>query len=234
MDIIFMSHLQNIFFAIGLASLAACNQDTHKEQTNNSITPADTGTDTATDTGIGNPWITTPAYTLYELAYYHDANGNLDEEAGKTSLEEYFNAYDSLVPLLVSLWAPWCGPCISELPLLNDSVSQDVRILGVAYGSNDLQETLDYRIEEVQEIGDDLGGWKFDNKTALWDNTYDFETEYIRNGQEEGSITIPAFVLLDADGQIRLAIEGSLTSGAQYTRNYYTLYDMLETLAEEN
>ena len=86
----------------------------------------------------------------------------------------------------------------------------------------------------MQEIGDDLGGWKFDNKTALWDNTYDFETEYIRNGQEEGSITIPAFVLLDADGQIRLAIEGSLTSGAQYTRNYYTLYDMLETLAEEN
>lgn len=210
-----MSFYKNISLATGLSSLIACASDTKKNQEK----------DTAIDTEV-----TTPAYTLYELAYYYDKKGNLDEKAGKTSLQEYFNDADPVAPLLVNLWEPWCYPCVVELPLLNDSVSQDVRILGVAYGSDDLQETLDYEIGEVQRLGDELGGWKFDNKTALWTDTWNFDTEYIRNGVEKDTLAVPSFVLFDTEGNVAWAAESSLTSDGEYTQNYIDLYDALESI----
>lgn len=42
-------------------------------------------------------------------------------EAGETDFEE---ALDATVPVLVDLWAPWCGPCRVLSPALEELASQ--------------------------------------------------------------------------------------------------------------
>lgn len=109
--------------------------------------------DTTEDTNsFENAQAYTPTYTLYELVFDEDTNENAYEEPVKACLEEHFHAFDPYAPLLVSVWTPSCDSCVTELLSLNDVVNQEEKDFNETYGSNELQEKMNYHIKRLQEI----------------------------------------------------------------------------------
>jgi thiol-disulfide isomerase/thioredoxin len=88
-------------------------------------------------------------------------------------------------PLLIDLWATWCGPCMGELPLLN-------RIRKATAGT-DLKMIA---IDEDSEPGVAV--------TLLKRRNYDWQDFHFNPGVTKGLPTtaIPLLVLIDATGKI--------------------------------
>lgn len=98
-------------------------------------------------------------------------------------------------PLLVNFWASWCGPCIEEMPALQQvstEVSGQVAFLGV-----DVQDNADNAQAFLEQVGVD-----YDQAS---DPAADFFTE-------TGGFGMPTTLLVDAEGVIRYRHTGGVTA----------------------
>ncbi|MEZ5371160.1 MAG: TlpA disulfide reductase family protein [Microthrixaceae bacterium] len=97
-------------------------------------------------------------------------------------------------PVIVNVWASWCAPCRTEMPLLQraaETYADRVVILGVA--SNDSPEA-------AQEFLDDFG--------LTYPNVFDVSSE-IRT--ELAVTAYPTTYVFGADGRLQVTIAGGIS-----------------------
>lgn len=96
--------------------------------------------------------------------------------------------------LVVNLWATWCGPCIAEMPMLDDVATTratEVTVVGVNVGD---------RADEAAAFAADLGVG------------YPILTDPDGNLQTALGVTgLPATVLIDDAGEVLDVHQGALT-----------------------
>lgn len=88
-------------------------------------------------------------------------------------------------PLLINLWATWCGPCVAELPALGKLAVERVGELQVVIVSQDTQ---------VDKVGPFLKEHGVPQLEAWLDAKNDLTFHY-------GTGTLPTTILYDADGK---------------------------------
>lgn len=85
----------------------------------------------------------------------------------KIDLAEYFKSYDYLI---LNLWATWCKPCINEIPILNEAVSnfkeKNIKFIAIACDESkskaiNFLATYDFRFEQtfVKDISTSKDLW---------------------------------------------------------------------------
>lgn len=103
--------------------------------------------------------------------------------------------------VLINLWATWCGPCIGEMPHLNEMqekfASQGFEIIGL--NTDDESKTDIDAFAEKQKLNYELG-WA-DGKLM---------TEFVKISRLQG---IPQSILINRDGQLT----GVFTGGSKKT-----------------
>lgn len=100
-------------------------------------------------------------------------------------------------PLIVNFWAPWCGPCVREMPELSqlaaDSVGKNINVIGIGIDSP----------TNIAEFGT-----KFNISYPLYVAGMS-GTELSRSfGNSAGSL--PYTVLIGADGKVKKTYLGSI------------------------
>jgi thiol-disulfide isomerase/thioredoxin len=88
-------------------------------------------------------------------------------------------------PLLINLWATWCGPCVAELPMLGKLAVERVGELQVIVVSQDTQ---------TDKVGPFLAAHGVPQLAAWLDPQNDLTFHY-------GTGTLPTTVLYDKDGK---------------------------------
>jgi thiol-disulfide isomerase/thioredoxin len=111
--------------------------------------------------------------------------------------------------VLVNNWAFWCPPCRAEMPALEKYYqahkSQDFTVIAVEAG--DQFEDVDYHVKS------------FEMSFPVWLDPYE------KSLRAFNSISLPNSVVIDAQGQVRLAWTGPIT--------YKTLEKYVTPLLEE-
>jgi len=94
-------------------------------------------------------------------------------------------------PILVNLWATWCGPCVLEMPTLDKLAQQQADKLQVVTISQDLRGT------------EQVGPWWAAHKPVLLQPYTDPENHMLSglNGGDVGRGSLPTTVLFDKDGK---------------------------------
>lgn len=88
-------------------------------------------------------------------------------------------------PLLINLWATWCGPCVAELPMLGKLAVERVGELKVLTVSQDMQ---------TEKVAPFLAAHGMPHLEAWLDPKNDLTFHY-------GTGTLPTTVLYDAKGR---------------------------------
>jgi thiol-disulfide isomerase/thioredoxin len=88
-------------------------------------------------------------------------------------------------PLLINLWATWCGPCVAELPMLGKLAVERVGELKVLTVSQDMQ---------TEKVAPFLAAHGVPQLEAWLDPKNDLTFHY-------GTGTLPTTVLYDAQGR---------------------------------
>jgi len=118
---------------------------------------------------------------------------SMNDAAGKPALLSQFKGK----PLLVNFWAPWCGPCVKEMPELSALASElkpkNIHVIGVGIDTptNILEFTTKYNIAYPIYVG---GMGATDLARAL--------------GNANGGL--PYTVLIGADGKVVKTYLGTL------------------------
>ncbi|WP_195210489.1 TlpA family protein disulfide reductase [Actinomarinicola tropica] len=97
-------------------------------------------------------------------------------------------------PVVVNIWASWCAPCRTEMPLLDDaarSYGSDVAILGVASKDDP---------GEARRFLDDLG--------ITYPNVFD-ESGQVRVAL--GLTAYPTTYVFGTDGRLRARVDGGIS-----------------------
>ena len=103
-------------------------------------------------------------------------------------------------PLLVNVWATWCGPCVREVPLLQDlhTATDEVGVVGVL-----TQDTVEHGLQFAED--DSLG----------------FDMTYASVHDEQGTVMRrygsgpPITLFVTAQGKVAHVQRGEMTSKAQ-------------------
>jgi thiol-disulfide isomerase/thioredoxin len=99
-------------------------------------------------------------------------------------------------PVLINFWASWCGPCIAEMPLIqerSEQYSDDLIVLGINAGEN--KRVIEQFVEE-QKISFPI----------LPDPGDNVQRQYQINA-------IPTSYFIDRDGKIQAVYVGSISEG---------------------
>ncbi|RRJ67287.1 thiol-disulfide oxidoreductase [Paenibacillus oralis] len=99
--------------------------------------------------------------------------------------------------VLLNFWASWCGPCVNEMPLLNEVYAQssDIAIIAVNVG-----ETPERARRFVEKVDLDF--------TVVLDRDNEMKKKYRING-------LPVTLLIDKNGRIVERRTGELRSNEQ-------------------
>lgn len=99
-------------------------------------------------------------------------------------------------PMIINVWAFWCGPCRAEAPVLSafaERAGAKVQMLGIDYSDPSEKAALDFAIS---------AGWKYpqliDPSGAI--------------GPQLGIAGIPVTLLVSADGMVVYRFTGAVTS----------------------
>ena len=98
------------------------------------------------------------------------------------------------MPVIVNVWASWCAPCRTEMPLLQDAAvtyADEVVILGVA--SNDDPQSAERFLEDIG---------------VTYPNVFD-PTGQIRVAL--GLTAYPTTYVFDSDGSVRARVDGGIS-----------------------
>lgn len=109
-----------------------------------------------------------------------------NHKGGTTSLEDLKGKY-----VYVDVWATWCGPCIAEIPSLQE-VEKQYHGKNIAFVSTSIDKASAHNkwVEMVKDK--ELGGLQL-----MADN--DWNSKFVKDYAIEG---IPRFILIDPDGNI--------------------------------
>lgn len=96
--------------------------------------------------------------------------------------------------VLLNFWASWCGPCVNELPLLNEGYARtsDIAIIAVNVGENPAR---------ARRFAEELGL----NFSIVLDQTNEIKKSYRISG-------LPVTLLIDRNGRIMERRTGELRS----------------------
>ena len=105
---------------------------------------------------------------------------------GTTSLDDFKGKY-----VYIDVWATWCGPCIKEIPFLQD-VEKKYHNKNIEFVSISIDQKSAYNAWKKMVADKQLGGVQL-----VADNA--FESQFIK---DYGIDLIPRFILIDPDGKI--------------------------------
>jgi len=128
------------------------------------------------------------------------------EQGEKTKLSAHYGS-----PLLLNTWARYCGPCIEEIPLLNE-LNSTIPILGLYFMESDLLSRESTLLQKVQASHP----MTYRNVLVPLDGITELNDSYVEQ-TSESYIALPTFLLLDSLGQCIHTQEGSLNSGNNYS-----------------
>ena len=114
--------------------------------------------------------------------------------------------------VVMPVWGSWCGPCIAEAPVLADAANdlEDDGISFLGINNRDYDATSARRFVENYDIP--------------YPSLYDPEGNLLLNFKETlPPLTIPALVVIDADGKVAARVIGKLSTS--------TLYGVLEEVS---
>ncbi|GAA0085555.1 TlpA disulfide reductase family protein [Clostridium sp. CTA-7] len=116
-------------------------------------------------------------------------------EAGETIK---LSDYKGKKPVIINIWASWCGPCKSEMPYFEKAMkkySDDVEILMINL-TDGQRETKEKALKYIKENNFDMN--------ILFDEKLSAANAYRVRG-------IPRTILIDIDGNIVVDKEGAVT-----------------------
>lgn len=135
---------------------------------------------------------------LAEKAFIPVADLYLPKDLKLLNLDDQVSDIPSGTPLLINLWASWCGPCLEELPALNrlrQTISpQELGMLALNYGDT---------LPKVRRF---VTANPIDFPILM-----DLTTLY---SQRLKPLGLPTTYLVDSQGQIRFRFEGKADWGS--------------------
>lgn len=140
------------------------------------------------------------SFTLPDISVY-------TEQGKQTKLNAYYGN-----PLLLNVWARYCGPCIEEIPEINH-LAASISVLGLYFMDS---TSFSENSSALQRVKRDRP-MRFPNVLVSLDASTQLSNAYARQTGEP-YISLPTFFVLDSSGNCVHRQSGSLKQRGNYTR----------------
>lgn len=137
---------------------------------------------------------------LHQAVYGQNVRDNLNGLLLKSGVP----AVEEGVPIIINVWATWCGPCIMEIPDMNQVVedNKDMRVRFLAFSDESPEKLIELRVKKPA----------FDFKYEMVFEAREI-IQYLSNLdlQNQGQ-AIPIHLLIKPDGTLKETITGASES----------------------